>query len=151
MTQVLHSTIPTERECEEALREMRDHGRALMEELLGIREQRVRRPMLAPPLPDGLRTPTEAARKLHCSIKTLDGYVASGALRYVNVGHGKKRPRRMFTDPDLNEFIANRTRKDSPCPSSRTHAHRSGASTSRSEVIAFSARRNARPSGTRKK
>src|SRR5262245_24867733 len=45
MTQLPHSTrIPTERECEKALREMRDHGRALMEELLGIREERTKKP-----------------------------------------------------------------------------------------------------------
>ena len=36
MTQSLHSTkIPTERECKEALREMRDHGRELLERVLG--------------------------------------------------------------------------------------------------------------------
>src|SRR5262249_7627149 len=36
---------------------------------------------------DGLRTKTEAAAKLGCSTKTLDGYVSTGALRYVAVGH----------------------------------------------------------------
>jgi hypothetical protein len=124
---------------------------------IALGRQRVRRPMptetgtIVPVSPDGLRTPTEAARKLRCSIKTLNAYVTAGDLRYVSIGKGTKRPRRMFTDPDLNEFIANRTRKDSPCLSSRTHARRSGASTSRSEVIAFTGRRNARPSGKRKR
>jgi len=101
--------------------------------------------------PDGLRTSTEAARKLRCSIKTLNGHVASGALRYVVIGHGTKRPRRMFTDADLDDFIANQTRKDSPCPSARTRVHRFGDTTSRSEVIAFTARRSARPSAKRKR
>ena len=36
----------------------------------------------------------------------------TGALRYVTIGHGTKRPRKMFTDADLNEFIAEQTRKD---------------------------------------
>src|SRR5262249_8628399 len=103
------------------------------------------------PPPDGLRTRAEAARKLRCSIKTLNGHVASGALRYVVIGHGTKRPRRMFTDADLDDFIANQTRKDSPCPSARTRVHRFGDTTSRSEVIAFTARRSARPSAKRKR
>src|SRR4051794_10569450 len=38
--------------------------------------------------PGGLRTPAEAAAKLGCSIKTLNGHVAAGALKYVIIGHG---------------------------------------------------------------
>ena len=90
-----------------------------------------------PTLPDGLRPAAEAAAKLRCSIKTLNGHVESGALRYVVIGHGTKRPRRMFTDADLNEFIANQTRKDVPCPSSASNARRIINSTSSAEVIAF--------------
>jgi hypothetical protein len=113
--------------------------------LVALLDAPERRPPVAPP-PDGLRTPAEAARKLHCSVKTLNGHVASGALKYVAIGHGKRRPRRMFTDPDLNEFIANQTRKDVPCPSTKTEtvARRTGTSTSKCEVIGFTARRNAR-------
>src|SRR2546430_15506855 len=51
--------------------------------------------------PDGLKTAAQAAARLGCSVKTLNGHVASGALRYVIIGHGTKRPRRMFTDADL--------------------------------------------------
>jgi hypothetical protein len=108
-------------------------------------------PLATLPPPDGLRTPVEAARRLRFSRKTLDGHVASGALRYVAIGHGKKRTRRMFTDADLDEFITNQTRKDSPCPSTRTGtvARRSGTSTSKCEVIGFTAlqkrRRAAKP------
>jgi hypothetical protein len=96
--------------------------------------------------PDGLKTAAQAAAKLNCSIKTLFGHVASGALRYVDVGHGKKRRRIRFTDADLNEFIANQTRKDVPCPSTRTEtaARRISTSTSKCEVIGFTARRDAR-------
>src|SRR5262249_21815265 len=111
--------------------------------------RRQRKPRVRPP--DGLLTKGEAAAKLGCSTKTLDGHVAAGALRYVTIGHGTKRPRRMFTDVDLDTFIANQTRKDAPCPPSRTRVRRSGDTTSRSEVIAFTARRNARPSGKRKR
>ena len=109
----------------------------------GERRQKVKPPVAAPP--DGLRTPAEAARKLHCSVKTLNGHIASGALRYVVIGHGTKRPRKMLTDADLDQFIANQTRKDVPCPSTRTEtaARRISTSTSKCEVIGFMARRNA--------
>jgi hypothetical protein len=102
-------------------------------------------------VPDGLRTRAQAAAKLCCSLRTLDGHVASGALRYVVIGHGKKRPRRMFTDADLNEFIANQTRKDVPCPSTRTRVRRSGNLTSGSTVVAFTAQPRPGPNAKRKK
>ena len=103
------------------------------------------------PPPDGLRTAAEAARKLRCSTKTLKGHLASGALRYVIVGHGTKRPRRMFTPADLDSFIANQTRKDVPCPSSPSRARHTSTSTSASEVIAFTAQPRPRPSAKPKK
>src|SRR5262245_8009645 len=61
--------------------------------------------------PDGLKTAAQAAAKLNCSIKTLNAHVASGALRCVDIGHGRERRRPRFTDADLNEFVANQTRK----------------------------------------
>ena len=73
---------------------------------------RQRRARSAPP--DGLRTMAEAAARLSCSVKTLKGYVDAGALRYVIIGHGTKRPRKMFTDADLDAFIEAQTRKDVP-------------------------------------
>src|SRR5262245_19227351 len=80
------------------------------------RARRTRKPRQA--TPDGLKTTEQAATKLGCSIKTLNGHVASGTLPYVQIGHGKKRPRKMFTDADLNAFVANQTRKEIPtCPS----------------------------------
>jgi hypothetical protein len=96
------------------------------------------------PVPDGLRTPAEAAARLGCSIKTLTGYVEAGALRYVALGHGRKRPRKMFTDADLTAFIESQTRKDVPCQSTRPVARHTGTLTSSVEVIGFTARRNAR-------
>jgi hypothetical protein len=97
------------------------------------------------PTPDGLKPPAQAAARLGCSIKTLNGHIATGALGYVIIGHGRKRPRKMFTDADLDAFIANQTRKDVPCPSIATRAPRSGNTTSRGEVIAFSAQPKPRP------
>ena len=70
-----------------------------------------------PAPPGGPYSLLQGAEKLSCSIKTLRGHIASGALKYVAVGHGTKRQRRMLTDADLNEFISNQTRKDVPCPS----------------------------------
>src|SRR5262249_31954401 len=86
--------------------------------------------------PDGLKTAAQAATKLNCSIKTLRAHVAAGDLRYVIIGKGTKRPHRMFTDPDINEFIANQTRKVTPCPSTRTGTavRRSSISTSKSTI-----------------
>jgi hypothetical protein len=104
---------------------------------------RQHRPRVAPP--DGLRTMAEAAAKLGCSIKTLKGHVASGALKYVAVGHGTARQQRRFADTDLDAFIATKTRKDISCLSDATRAPRSGNTIFKSEVIAFSARPSARP------
>jgi hypothetical protein len=111
---------------------------------------RPRKPSARVAPPGGLLTSAQVAAKLGCSIKTLNGHVASGALRYVAIGHGTKRPRKMFTDSDLDAFIANQTRKDSPCPSSAIRARHIGASTSSSKVIAFSAVPRPRPGGKRK-
>ena len=70
--------------------------------------------------PDGLRTRAEAAHRLRCTVKTLNRYIASGALRYVPIGHGTKRQRKMFTAANLDEFIANQTRKVVSRPSSNS-------------------------------
>ena len=97
------------------------------------------------PVPDGLKTAKQAAAKLGCSIKTLKGHVDTGALRYVPMGHGKKRLRRMYNDADLDEFIANQTRKDTPCPSIASRARHTGTSNSESKIIAFTAAPKPRP------
>jgi hypothetical protein len=101
--------------------------------------------------PDGLKTAAQAAAKLNCSIKTLNGHVASGALRYVIIGHGTKRPRRMFTDADLDAFIASQTRKDAPCRSTASRARHTGTSIFSGAVIAFTAQPKPRTSVKPKK
>jgi hypothetical protein len=132
------------------VREWLPHDRARdVLELPSPSKQHRRQRKLRPP--NGLLTRAQAAAKLNCSLRTLDGHVASGTLRYVVIGHGKKRPRRMFTDADLNEFIANQTRKDVPCPSTASRARRSGTTISGGEVIAFTGLRNARPGGKQRR
>src|SRR5262249_45570570 len=103
--------------------------------------------------PDGLRTKAEAAAKLGCSIKTLNGHIASGALRCVVIGHGTKRLRRIINDADLDEFITNQTRKDVPCSSTsrKTAARPTGSWTCKCGGIGFSARRNEQRGGKRKR
>ena len=121
-----------------------DAGVALRLDAAPVKPTREPQTVRARP-PDGLRTKAEAAAKLGCSIKTLNGHIASGALRCVVIGHGTKRLRRMINDADLDEFITNQTRKDVPCPSTslKTAARHTGTSTSKCEVIGFTARRNA--------
>jgi hypothetical protein len=54
-------------------------------------------------MPTKLRTSREASELLRCSLKTLKGYVETGAVRFI--GHGARRPRRMFTADDLDTLI----------------------------------------------
>jgi hypothetical protein len=108
------------------------------------------RPRVA--VPGGLLTADQAAAKLACSIKTLNGHVKAGELKYVTIGHGKKRPRKMFTDADLDGFIAAQTKKDSPaCPSDATRARRIGNTDSSFTVVPFTVRPKSRPGGKRRR
>src|SRR5262245_25464663 len=130
----------------------RMHALTTGETTLGIDIGRANAPRRRVRPPDGLRTAAEAASKLGCSIKTLNGHVADGSLRYVNVGRGKQRARPRFADSDLDQFITAQTRKDAPpCPSIAPGARRSGTSTSGSEVIAFTGLRRPRPGAKPKK
>ena len=61
-----------------------------------------------------LRTPREVAERLRCSLRTLSDHVKAGHIKYIIVGHGKKRPRKMFTDADVEDFIERQTRRDVP-------------------------------------
>ena len=91
-----------------------------------------------------LRSPKETAAILGVSTKTVDGYVRDGELRYINVGRGTKKQRRMFTDEDIDDFIQGRGKRDVPCQSTSTKTARSITSTSGSRVLAFTALRDAR-------
>jgi excisionase family DNA binding protein len=93
-----------------------------------------------------LRSPQSAAERLGVSVKTLNGYVADGELRYINVGRGTKKVRRRFTDEDLDDLIQRRAQRDMPCQSTGTKIARSTTSTSSSRVLAFTALRDVRAS-----
>src|ERR1022692_3591240 len=64
-----------------------------------------------------LITPYEAAEELGISTKLLLGYVRDGELRYVDVGRGGKRKKRMFNPADVEDFKERRTRREMPCRS----------------------------------
>lgn len=91
-----------------------------------------------------LLKPAEVARRLGCSPRTLAEHMRTGALKYVNIGCGRKRQRRMFTEADVAAFIERQTRRDVPCQSTSPRARRSITSTSSSGVCDFLALRDER-------
>jgi hypothetical protein len=119
---------------------------ATQQEIKPKPSQRKRREPAPEINPLGLRTRREAAARLRCSVKTVDAHVDAGALRYVLIGHGIARQRKMFTDADLDQFLANQTRTTAPCPSISTPALNSTNTSSKSVVVAFTDRRK-RPRG----
>ena len=135
------------------IRRTADEWKELFAALASDREpaERVRIPRTRITTPKGLRTSAEAAARLDCSLKTLRAHVAAGELRYVTIGQGTKRPRRRFTDQDLNEFIAAQSRKDSPpCHSIESRVRPTGISNFKSKVVAFTAVPKP-PSGAKRK
>jgi hypothetical protein len=91
-----------------------------------------------------LLSPKIAACQLGISVKTLIGHVDDGEIRYINVGRGTKKIRRMFTGIDLEEFIERRAQRDMPCQSTGRKNHRTTNMTSSTAAIGFTAQRNAR-------
>ena len=94
----------------------------------------------------------QAAKKLDISEEQARGLVQDGELQFINVGRGKKRPRMRFTEADIDDLIERRRRKSNPlCLSTNRKSHRFTSTTSKPEVIGFTALRNARlekkPSG----
>lgn len=100
-----------------------------------------------------LLTPEQAAARLTITEDHLRALVANGAIGYINVGLGKKRPRRRFTEADIDDFIERRRGREVPCPSIKTHDRHITRLTSGTAAIGFMAQRNARrgqtPSDTR--
>jgi excisionase family DNA binding protein len=102
-----------------------------------------------------LKTPREAAERLGVSVKTIIGLVDDGALRFVDVGRGKVKRRLKFRDEYLDEFVADRSRKEPPpCRSGYApNIHPITNSSSKSTVAHFRAQRNAgtgaRPKGSK--
>lgn len=93
---------------------------------------------------NALHTPAEVAARLRCSRKTLDAHVRAGDIRYLIIGHGKKRPRRMFAEADVEEFIERQTRRDVPVEPTRRVTRRSTAAPPDDRVIGFMALRDRR-------
>jgi hypothetical protein len=98
---------------------------------------------------DGLLTPKQAAADIGISVKTLTGHANDGEIRYINVGRGKKKTRRMYDPNDIKEFKERRARREVPqCQSTATRKARSTTTISDSKVIAFTALQNARTNVT---
>jgi excisionase family DNA binding protein len=94
--------------------------------------------------PDSLLTTREAADHLNITVEQLLQHVKGGALRYINVGRGDKRPRYRFAPSDLDAFKTSRSTLERACrSSSRKSQSRTTGTASRSNVVGFSARRAA--------
>lgn len=91
-----------------------------------------------------LLTPEQAAARLTITEDHLRALVADGAIGYINVGLGKKRPRRRFTEADIDDFIERRRGREVPCQFIGTSVRRTTSSISSTGAIGFMAQRNAR-------
>jgi hypothetical protein len=88
--------------------------------------------------PDGLLDAIEAAARLSITTEQVLALVKSGALRGVNIGEGKKRPRYRFAESDLADFISARSALEHhKCPSISKKVRPSTRSTSSSKVVGF--------------
>lgn len=107
----------------------------------GMPVRRVRKPRAA----DGLYDLRGAAERLNVTADQLRAFVASGQLKFINVGLGAKRPRYRFAEGDLAELISKLTSQESaPCPSSKPRrVRRTSGTTSNSVVIDFMAQLDA--------
>src|SRR4051794_32927192 len=90
-----------------------------------------------------LLTHPETAQRLGITEEQLTAFVQDGEIAYINVGRGKKRPRRRYTEQDISEFLERRRRREA-CLSIATSVRLTTSSISRSTVIGFMARRSAR-------
>jgi hypothetical protein len=94
---------------------------------------------------DGLHDIPAAAIKLNITQEKVRAFVRDGELKYINVGHGEKRPRYRFTESDINELIEKRKTQETPCQSSGPKSQRRITGTdSKSVVVGFMEARNAR-------
>ncbi|NEU95672.1 helix-turn-helix domain-containing protein [Bradyrhizobium sp. UFLA 03-164] len=93
---------------------------------------------------DCLLTPHEAACKLNITVDQLNAFAQDGEIAYINVGRGKKRPRRRYAEEDIQEFLERRRRREVPCQSIATSARRTTNSISSTKVVGFMAARSAR-------
>jgi excisionase family DNA binding protein len=97
-----------------------------------------------------LLTPEQAALRLNITEDQLSAFTHDGEIAYINVGRGKKRPRRRYAEDDIMEFLERRRRREVPCQSIVTSVRHTTNSISSTKVIGFMAARNARLDETRK-
>ncbi|MEH2705116.1 helix-turn-helix domain-containing protein [Bradyrhizobium elkanii] len=97
-----------------------------------------------------LLTPKETAIRLGITEEQLGAFAQDGEIAYINVGRGKKRPRRRYAEEDIQEFKERRRRREISCPSIATNVRHTTNSISSTAVIGFTARRNARLEETRR-
>jgi hypothetical protein len=75
--------------------------------------------------PGGLHDIAATAVKLNVTEEKVRAFVRDGSLKYVNVGHGSKRPRYRFADSDIDELIEKLRQQDiPPCQSSKPQSQR---------------------------
>src|SRR5216683_8151855 len=97
---------------------------------------------------DGLLTVGDVAVRLQVSMKQVRNFVDDGGLRYINVGRGSKHRTMRFTPADVESCITQLAKRNSrPCPSTAIQSRRTTNTHSKSEVIGFTARRNAHRTG----
>ena len=84
----------------------------------------------------------EAAKRLNITEDQLAALVQDGEITYINVGRGKKRPRRRYAEEDIDDFKVRRRRREAFLSGS-PKTHRSTDTISGSEVVGFTALRTA--------
>jgi excisionase family DNA binding protein len=97
-----------------------------------------------------LLTPQEAARRLNITEDQLSAFAQDGEIAYINVGRGKKWPRRRYEEDDIRDFLERRRRREAACLSTGTSARHTTNSISSTTVIGFMAQRSARLAKTPK-
>ena len=99
--------------------------------------------------PEGWLTIKQAAARLNLGERTLREHMRAGAIRYIDVGHGKVRRSPRFAPSDLQEFQDRQ--RGQPWPS--TKGVRSTITSSSCEVVDFegllAARTSAKPKSSR--
>lgn len=149
------------RERAEAMQRLiddREHERVVR--LLGLvpgsAPKRPERVKTVPDDPRGLLDANHAAARLNITTEQLLAHVGDGAIRYINIGRGTKRPRYRFDPADLDAFKESRSTLEQPtCPSlSPKRASRITGIASKSNVVGFTALRAARlakkPNGSKR-
>jgi hypothetical protein len=95
---------------------------------------------------DGLPDVAAVAVRLNVTKEKVRTFARDGELKFINVGHGEKRPRYRFTDSDIAELIEKRRQQETlQCPSLKPKSpHPISGTGSKSIVVGFMEARAAR-------